>query len=284
MRPGSLPDPGASSTLRYHSGSRMRRPPTGVLSARREALPSLESVDELRLRLVAVPVALVIAALFSRSGMGHALQRMFFGMPLHELGHALTALALGFPAFPLPWFTPMAASRSPVLVGLLLGVATGLVVLGRSSGRRGWMVGGAVLGAVVLLGLLPETRTARALISFAGDAGALVLGTAFMCTVFSGEESPFRRGALRWGLLVIGAAAFSDVASVWWAAQRDPGEIPLGEIEGAGLSDASVLVETYRWTEQVLVSRYLTVVGLCLAVLAVVWTLRALRPLLLARD
>ena len=262
----------------------MRRPDTGVLSARRPALPSLESVDELRLRLVAVPLALVIAALFSRSGMGHALQRMFFGMPLHELGHALTALALGFPAFPLPWFTPMAESRSPVLVGLLLGIATGLFVLGRRSERRSWTVGGALLGAVVLLGLVPGTRTARALISFAGDAGALVLGTALMCTMFSCVESPFRRGALRWGLLVIGAAAFSDVASVWWAARRDPGEIPLGELEGRGLSDASVLVETHGWTEQALVSRYLTVVGLCLVVLAVVWTLRALRPLLLARE
>jgi hypothetical protein len=262
----------------------MRRPATGVLSARREPLPSLESVGELPLRLVALPLALVIAALFSRSGLGPALQRMFFGMPLHELGHALTALALGFPAFPLPWFTPMAESRSPVLVGLLLGVATGGIVLGRSSGRPAWRVGGAVLGAVVLLGLIPDTRTARALISFAGDAGALVLGTALMCTVFSGEESAFRRGALRWGLLVIGAAAFSDVASVWWAARRDPGEIPLGELEGRGLSDASVLVETHGWTEQALVSRYLAVVGLCLAVLAVVWTLRALRPLLNARE
>ena len=284
MRPGSLPDPGAASTLRYHSGSRMRRPATGVLSARRPALPSLDSVDELRLRLIAVPLALVIGALFSRSGLGHALQRMFFGMPLHELGHALTALALGFPAFPLPWFTPMAESRSPVLVGLLLGVATGLFFLGRTSGRQSWKVVGVVLGAVVLLGLLPETRTARALISFAGDAGALVLSTALICTVFSGEESPFRRGALRWGLLVIGAAAFSDVASVWWAARRDPAEIPLGQLEGAGLSDASVLVETHGWTEQALVSRYLAVVGVCLVVLAVVWTLRALRPLLLARE
>src|SRR4029450_3199410 len=78
--------------------------------------------------------------------------------------------------------------------------------------------------------------------------------------------------------------ALSDVASTWWAARRDPGEIPLGQIEFGGLSDASVLVETYGWTEQALVARYLAVAGLCLAALAVVGTLRALRPLLQARG
>ena len=262
----------------------MRRPATGVLNARRAADGPLEPVDELWFRVLSVPLVLAIAALFSRSQIGHSLQRMLFGMPLHELGHALTALALGIPAFPLPWFTPMAESRSPVLTGLLLGAATGLVVLGRRAGRRSWIVGGAALGSVVALGLVLGAGAARALIAFAGDAGAMILGTLAMCTVFAGESSRFRHGALRWGLLVIGAAALSDVASTWWAARRDPGEIPLGQIEFGGLSDASVLVETYGWTEQALVARYLAVAGLCLAALAVVWTLRALRPVLQARS
>ncbi len=262
----------------------MRRPGTGVLSARRAAAPSLEPLDELRLRVVTVPLALILAALFSRSPFGHALQRMFFGMPLHELGHALTALALGFPAFPLPWFTPMAGSRSPVLVGLLLGASASLVVLGRRAGRRSWVTSGAAVATLVLLGLLLPGPQARALIAFDGDAGAMVLGTLLMCTVFSGETSAFRRGALRWGLLVVGAAAFSDVASTWWAARRDPGEIPLGQFEGGGLSDTSVLIDTHGWTESALVGRYLWVAGLCLAVLGVLWTLRALRPALQARD
>ena len=262
----------------------MRRPASGVLNARRAEAAPLEPVDELWLRTVAVPAVLVIAALFSRSQLGHAVQRMVFGMPLHELGHALTALALGFPAFPLPWFTPMAESRSPILVGLLLGAATSLIVLGSRGGKRSWVVGGVALGSTMLLGVLIAPPAARALIAFAGDAGAMVLGTLLMCAAFSGEASPLRRGALRWGLLVIGAAAFSDVAFTWWAARRDPGEIPLGQIEGAGLSDASVLVERHGWTEQALVDRYLAIAGLCLAALALVWAFRALRPLLQARG
>jgi len=262
----------------------MRRPGSGILDARRATAVPVEPIDELRLRAIGLPLALVVAALFSRSQLGHAVQRMLFGMPLHELGHALTAVALGVPAFPLPWFTPMADGRSATLTGLLLGAATSLVVLGRRSGRRAWTVAGAILGTTVLLGLLVGPGPARALIAFGGDAGAMVLGTLLMCTVFCGEESAFRRGGLRWGLLVIGAAAFSDVASVWWAARRDPGEIPLGQFETGGLSDASVLVETHGWTEQALLGRYLAVAGICLGVLAVLWTVRALRPLLQARD
>ena len=115
----------------------------------------------------------------------------------------------------------------------------------------------------MLLGLLVGAGSARALIAFGGDAGAMVLGTMLMSTMFSGESSPFRGGALRWGLLVVGAGAFSDVAWTWWAARRDPGEIPLGQFESGGLSDASVLVETYGWTEQALIGRYLAVAGIC---------------------
>jgi len=148
-----------------------------VLNARRAEPEADESLDELRLRVFAVPIALLIAALFSRSQFGHALQRLFFGMPLHEIGHALTALALGIPAFPLPWRTPMADSRSPVLVGLLLGGAAMLVYLGRRAERRGWVVGGAALLGLVLLGQLVSLPTARMLITFMGDGGALILGT-----------------------------------------------------------------------------------------------------------
>jgi len=255
-----------------------------VLNARRAEPEADESLDELRLRVFAVPAALLIAALFSRSQFGHALQRLFFGMPLHELGHALTALALGVPAFPLPWRTPMADGRSPVLLGLLLGGAAMLIYLGRRAERRSWVVGGAAVLGLVLLGQLVPQPTARMLITFMGDGGALILGTLLTATVFTEASSPFRQGALRWGLLVIGAAAFSDVASTWLAARRDPATIPLGELEGVGLSDASRLVETHGWSETTLVSRYLWVAGLCLVALAVLWVLRGVRPYLRQRS
>ncbi|HEY1333737.1 MAG TPA: hypothetical protein VGF31_05735, partial [Myxococcaceae bacterium] len=72
----------------------MRRPASAIFNARRVTAGPLEPIDELRLRVIALPVVLAVASLFSRSQLGHAVQRMLFGMPLHELGHAITAVAL----------------------------------------------------------------------------------------------------------------------------------------------------------------------------------------------
>jgi len=260
--------------------------PSGIFNARRALPPEeepTESPSERTARLVALPLALLLGVLFARSGLGHALQRIFFGMVLHECGHALTAVLQGFPAFPLLWFTPVAEQRSTLLVLLLLGGGIGLVWLGWRAERRGWVVGGASLVVAVVVGLLLSDRTGRVLIIFGGDAGALVLGAALMATFFVPEDSVFRRGGLRWGLLVIGAAGFCDAASTWFAARRDPGEIPFGRMEGVGLSDPSVLVETYGWSERALVSRYVSLAGLCLVALGVLWLWRGVRPWLAAR-
>jgi len=258
----------------------MKPSPSGVLNARRELhdAADLESGSEITLRLVALPVALLLGLLFASSGLGHALQRIFFGMVLHELGHAVSAWLLGFPAFPLLWFTPVAEHRSGLFSLMLLAAGVGLLVAGRRSDRTAWMLGGGALAALVIFGMMLGERQARALITFGGDAGALILGTLFMATLFVGPESRLRRGGLRWGLLVIGAAAFSDVAATWWRARRDFGEIPFGRIEGVGLSDPSVLVEMHGWSERGLVRAYLTVVVVCGLVLAGLWVWRAAWP------
>jgi len=249
-----------------------------VLDARRAAEPDAEPPDGLRLPLVVVPAALVAAVLFSASQLGHALQRLFFGMPLHELGHASTALLLGYPAFPLPWLTLISDGRSTLLTLLLLGLSAALILRGRRGESRPWIRVGVTLGSVVAIGRMVPHAQARALIAFGGDGGALVLGTLLMATAFAGKSSPLRRNGLRWGFLVVGAAAFSDVASSWIAARRDPGEIPFGQFEGGMLSDASVLVQTYGWTEAALVHRYIWLAGLCLAALALFAVLRAATP------
>src|SRR5205823_1169102 len=78
-------------------------------------------------------------------------------------------------------------------------------------------------------------------------------------------------GGLRWGLLAIGAAAYVDTFATWWAARSDLGAIPLGEIEGVGLSDPSKLIEDYGWKTHQMVSRYVTLGVTCLIVLTAVY-------------
>lgn len=198
-----------------------------------------ERANELKIRLFAVPAALAIALFFHSFALGQFLQRTFFSMWLHELGHATAAWLCGRPAFPGPWFTPMAAERSWVFAALLAGALT----YGAWRFRElAWLLGSLL---IVQLGctLLLKPSTVEQLILFAGDGGAMIFGALCMAAIFVPRGSLLHRGWLRWGLLVIGAAAFVDVFALWWGARTDMDLIPFGQNEGMGLSDPSRLAE-----------------------------------------
>lgn len=76
---------------------------------------------------------------------------------------------------------------------------------------------------------------------------------------------------------MIGAAAFADAFAQWWASRKDFDRIPFGMNEGAGLSDPSVLSETYRWSTDRIVRSYVTLGCVCLAVIAVAYAWGLLR-------
>lgn len=233
---------------------------------------------ELRLRVAALPAALLIAFLCQASPGLHRLQRVFLSMMIHELGHAVTAWLCGFAALPSLWFTRVAEQRglvTPILV------AAGLAAI-CYHGCRARQPGLVVLGAALFLAQAVGTvvlspRTARSLITFGGDGGGMVLGAALMATFFFGRDTQIYKGWLRWGFLVIGSAAFADCFTTWWIARRRPDVIPFGENEGVGPSDPSVLVDVYGWTEKALVYRYVNLGLLCLLVLAGVWIYGVLR-------
>jgi hypothetical protein len=233
-----------------------------------------ESQLEARLRRFGIPVALLLALLLVETGAGHFLLRTFLSMWVHELGHAATAWLCGFPAFPGPWFTPTAQDRSaPFALLMLAGLGSATVWAFRSE-RPG--LGKALASAVALqlfCTLLLPAESARQLIYFMGDGGCLVLGTLLMLTLYAPEGSALKRDWLRWGFLVIGAAAFADAFEQWWAARTDPDRIPFGMNEGAGLSDPSVLSDRYGWSATQLVHRYVALGIVCLAVLAAAYLL-----------
>ncbi len=227
---------------------------------------------ELRARQLAFPLALGGMWLLVNLPFAGALVRIFLSMWLHEIGHATAALLCGRAAFPLPWFTPVAEQRSWVVaLAVAASLGTGLYL---SARREQWGRLAALLGVLALQAAgtlaLPFWRTDE-LVLFAGDAGGLVLGTVLLCLFYVGPESRLHQGWLRWGLLVIGAAAVADISRVWWRARADFAELPFGEMEGSVKTDPLRLVEDFRWTEAQLISRYLALVLACLAVLAAVY-------------
>jgi membrane-bound metal-dependent hydrolase YbcI (DUF457 family) len=126
-----------------------------------------------------------------------------------------------------------------------------------------------VLAAIGTLGV--KAKTADMLIVFGGDGMGMVLATLLMASFFFGKETQLYRGSLRWGFIAIGAAAFVDLFTVWIAARRDYGRIPLGEQEGGLLSDATRLIDDHNWSADQLVSRYFTLGVLCLLAIAAVY-------------
>ena len=232
-----------------------------------EPVPDREdAVRELKYRIFAVPLTLLVAWLVARTGL-----RMVAGMlamVLHESGHAITAWLTGRWAVPMLWVTMHGEERS---WGIVVGLAAVICLMGFLAWRAerwGWVL---LAGAALLTQMTFLSLPAEAAIVFAGDGGAMVLGTMLMAAFYAPPESAlYRNWGLRWGLLVIGALSFLHVFLMWTGPYED---LPFGEIEGVNLSDPSLLTEMYGWSVPQLVDRYVRLGRICLVVLLALYLL-----------
>ncbi len=226
---------------------------------------------EWKIRAAAIPAAFTLALIFNLWPMGHWLQRTFLSMMVHELGHAMTGWVCGYASIPTLWRTTFPEART-VFVTLVL--VAGLAYVGWRSWttqRMLWFGAAVIALGLVFFGTTTSTDTAFEAFTFGGDGGAMVIGTALVLTMFAPAASRLRTNQLRWGFLVIGAAAYVDTLATWWRARTNEDVIPFGEIEGVGLSDPSKLQETFGWTTRTIVDRYLLVGAICGFVIVTVW-------------
>ena len=221
--------------------------------------------------LWAIPAAMCLAALFNISGLGHALQRIFLSMPVHELGHAVTAWFCGFSAIPTVWKTLIPESRGFV-APLILAAVIGHQLF------RGWQANhmpavwlcAALLLIQALCTFVMKEDTAQKWITFGGDGMGMVLAVLLIGSFHAGKNTQLYKGSLRWGFLVIGAAAFADIFGTWWRARRDPESIPFGAQDGIE-SDTVKLVDNWGWSHHELVTRYFTLGLVCLLAIGLVY-------------
>lgn len=229
-----------------------------------------DAVLEWKFAVGAIPIALALGLVFHF--LTPSLQRIVFGMPVHELGHAVSAWLCGYTAVPTLWKTLVADSRGFVAPLALAGGLVYLMVWAWRAEKTLLVVLGAVLLFVQAIGTLGiRAHTAEMLFVFGGDGMGMVLAAALMASFFFGKGTQLYKGSLRWGFLVIGAAAFVDISATWWTALRNTGVIPFGENEGSGLSDPLRLLEEYHWSEDLIVRRYVAVSVLSLVALLCVY-------------
>jgi hypothetical protein len=218
---------------------------------------------ELKYRVLALPLALIVARLVMGTGLRTAVGML--AMVLHESGHAITAWLTGRWAVPTLWVTLHGEDRSWWIVLAL----TAAIVFGGlqawKARRWGWVCAAGAGLVLQLIFLSLPTFTDEALIVFGGDGGAMVLATILMATFYAPRESAlYKNWGLRWGLLAIGALTFMYVFRSWSGPYED---IPFGEIEGVNLSDPSLLTDVYGWSVTQLVDRYLGLATVCLVAL-----------------
>lgn len=220
---------------------------------------------------MAPPLVFLVCWLLSASTFGAFLERTFAGMWLHELGHASASWFTGFSAVPLPWVTYWAEERSWVVTLVMLGALGYGCTWGLRHRRKAVT---ALCGLGIMVSLVGRfaltTGSARQFAIFFGDAGAMFYGALMASTFFARRTSQLVVGWLRWGFLVWGACAFCDATRVWWECKKDFAAIPFGLEDGAP-SDATQLVDTYRWSEGAMIQRYLVFAACCGIALFAAW-------------
>lgn len=230
-----------------------------------------EAALQRKLLIWAPPAVFLLGALLMWAG-GDGFVRIFFGMWLHELGHAVTAWITGHWAVPGPWRTQIAADQSIKVTLTILAVLGWLAFRAWQAEKKVTLF---VLGALAIFTLVctfgVADANAQTAITFFGDGGMMIFGGALVLTFWARPGTHIHTSWLRWGFLVIGALAYLDGVFTWWPARKDASVIPYGEIEGVGLSDPTKLVDVAGWSQQQLIDRYTMVIMIVGAIVAARW-------------
>ena len=187
--------------------------------------PNLEK----KICIAAMPSMLAFAFLVQISGFGTSVQRIVFGMPIHELGHATVSWFCGFNAVPTLWKTLSPADRGIAASIVLFVAIVALANHGRQNMKNAWIVVAVFLLLLQGIGtFMLSERDAQQYILFGGDGGGMVLAALLMLSFYFGKQTQLYSGGLRWGFLGIGAAAFADMFMTWVRSMNDRLQVPYG--------------------------------------------------------
>jgi hypothetical protein len=238
------------------------------------------SFDSWLVNLLALPVVLALAWLVNLSPLGFFLKG--FHIWMHEFGHATVAWLTGKRALPLPvgWTNVGPEKSNFVYFGVLF--LLGVLLVAGWKERKIW----PVLLALALAPLqfymtwrLPGDR-ADLWLTFGGVGGEFYLSTALMALFYVQFPEKFKWGGCRYVGLFLGASSFLNIWFFWREVRRGNESIPWGSLvagEEDGGGDMNILRDDYRWSNHDIIGTYSHLGRACLAALAIVYVVFALR-------
>ena len=262
-----------AAEIRANGRAQSRRPASAPV-----ALPaphdSLDARSEFLVCLLTLPLSLLLALFFHRLMPGG--QRIFFGMPVHEFGHAVTAWWTGHFAIPGIGATPTWPGRNIVVVLAVTGATAWMIRAAWRAGHVALAASGAALFVVQALGTLAVSEEqSMALVFFGGYGMGMVIAATLMALFHVSRSDDLFHDVLRWCCVPIGAAAFIDNFSPWVFASQHLFATFLQE--GGGGSDPTTLVGEYGWTDAQVARRFLVTGVTCLVALAAAYLGRVWR-------
>lgn len=229
--------------------------------------PALENI----ICLLALPCMLGFALFVQVTGFLSGIQRIFFAMPVHELGHAMSGWLCGFNSIPTLWKTLTPENRGYISSLLLI---IGLIALARyalKTKKAAWLIPVLIILLIQVYGtLIIPLNKADMFITMGGDAMGLILATILMAIFYVGKETQLYKGALRWGFLGIGAAAFMNMLIPWW--NKDISAIGYG-LTGGIPTDSWKMINIHLWDWSSLFNVHITIGIICLLALTVIYIL-----------
>jgi hypothetical protein len=242
-----------------------------TVEALEPSIPVRDPAFEKTLCIYALPSMLAIAFLVQVSGFMSGMQRIFFAMPVHELGHAVTGWLCGFNSIPTLWKTITPENRGYLATLFLLAGVVALVRYAIKKKQPVWLA--AVMFILLLQGygtLIITPSKADMYITIGGDAMGMVLATILMALFYVGKDTQLYLGSLRWGFLGIGAAAFINIYAPWW--KKNITEIGYG-LTGGIPTDSWKMINIHLWDWDTLFTTHIYLGIACLLALVLVYTL-----------
>jgi Zn-finger nucleic acid-binding protein len=235
--------------------------------------PSIEDIHEDNFRLpyddhwvnlLAVPCAFAMSALIE--SFFPIIRFYLYGallMPIHELGHAMTAWLCSRAAVPLPFVTLRLSYTRSVWIYVITNLI--LLFLANYSHHQKLRFPLLISQGFMFLSfwftwVLSPTQQNMA-ITYGGEGGTWILGTLLACAFF--HQVPVRQWALIRPVLLF-CGAYGMVQRFFFFQEIRSGKRELPEIAAYGLdSDFKVLNETYGWSLSEITDHFLKLGTIC---------------------